>query len=542
MVLPSDSTASPEAWKVAEHWISNCVQNHSVCSRPQANFRYPSRLLNCPLDAGIVRLVDSRVLHPSGGYLTLSHRWGSANFLKLQRGNIKRLQEGFLIHELPQAFQDAVSICKRLGISYIWIDSLCIIQDDADDWARESALMGQVYSHGFLNLSAIGAKDSSYSFFAHRHATSVQPPMMKALRDWTEPASGLRDYVVYDSQMLHKELEGSELNLRAWVLQERLLARRVLHFGAKRLFWECHCELAAEQWPSAILQTMSASIRAKSLDLNTFAEARQRRTGNDAFRVGGVARSLWNNVVESYSKCQLTKPLDKLVAISGIAKHVATLLDDEYVVGMWRGHLAHELLWYRDEATQDSSRLASKPSIYRAPSWSWPSVDGAICTAGYNGDLLFKVLDHRLEFASEDVTGQLTGGSLTLFGHLKKATVMLHSDEEPPHMRLCDLEPSEDTEGSCIWEWPLPLHLDEIGEIVDLKDREDLYCMLGRAYDDPYAEEGTTWKSIELLLLSLVDGESSTYERLGVMISYEDELVQMVAKRNDHPLSTITLI
>lgn len=124
------------------------------------------------------------------------------------RENVHDLCHGIEENNLPRTFKDAVQITRRLGVRYLWLDSLCIVQDDPHDWARESAVMGEVYRNGLFNISATGARDST-------QGTS---------------------WGVIRAEFWNDNVERAALNRQGWVLQERILSRRVLHFSKEQVF------------------------------------------------------------------------------------------------------------------------------------------------------------------------------------------------------------------------------------------------------------------------------------------------------------------
>lgn len=154
---PSLNTEHQSTWAHAERWIYECLNNHSACNTSFNNTWVPSRLLDLSgvKDAGKVKLLETTQTETNGKYMTLSHRWGGKSPLSLNRHTYEQLLAGVELHLLPQAFRDAVTICQRLQISYLWIDSLCIAQDDHQDWTKEAALMHKVYSRSFLNISSV---------------------------------------------------------------------------------------------------------------------------------------------------------------------------------------------------------------------------------------------------------------------------------------------------------------------------------------------------------------------------------------------------
>ncbi|KAF2807000.1 HET-domain-containing protein, partial [Mytilinidion resinicola] len=196
-------------------WIHECDRGHSHCKKPDSTFM-PTRLL----DVGIpsckqVRLVLST--DPGSArdnYVALSHCWGPSKPLITTSANISQFQAEIPSTTLPQTFDDAIKITRLLGIRYLWIDSLCIIQDVPDDWLRESATMFSVYSNADITISASRASSSVDGFL------SLDTEFASLKMRLTHPA----------------RKRSSSL---AWVIQERYLSRRILLFGSAQTFWEC---------------------------------------------------------------------------------------------------------------------------------------------------------------------------------------------------------------------------------------------------------------------------------------------------------------
>lgn len=185
------------------------------------------------------RLVESSSIKPSL-YVALSHCWGSLNDNEkfcTYKHNIAELRESINLENLPRTFHDAIIVARGLGIRYIWIDSLCIIQDDKKDWESESGRMEQVFSSAYCTIAASSAKSSLDGFLA-----DSRPRPYLRLR--TPSAGNL--YVCPTIDDFQRDVECGELNRRGWVLQERALSRRSIFYTSTQVYWECgagvHCE------------------------------------------------------------------------------------------------------------------------------------------------------------------------------------------------------------------------------------------------------------------------------------------------------------
>ncbi|KAH8587021.1 heterokaryon incompatibility protein-domain-containing protein [Bisporella sp. PMI_857] len=272
-------------------WLQSCAGGHESCRHSLSNHPLPTRLIdvgNLYEDPPPHLCLGSEV---SGDrrYMALSHRWGDNPALLLRTANLVPFFNTIPWDKIPKTFQHAMKVVRAAGLRYIWIDSLCIVQDSIQDWARESTTMHQVYKHSFCTISAIGASNDQGGCFFER----------------TSPLE--RDVVA--STALFNSLHESPLFSRGWVFQERVLSPRILHFGRKHIFWECDT-----------------------------------RTANP--------HRLWKRLAIQYSTMKFTKPEDRLAAIAGIAQEMVVKfpgLSSSYFAGMWIDLFFLQLLWYRKE-------------------------------------------------------------------------------------------------------------------------------------------------------------------------------------------------
>lgn len=246
------STGSLACANLASYWLSTCQTKHAEC-RATTHIQHPLPLR--VIDVGSfgessVRLIISNSSSKCAKYLTLSHCWGSANILKLTLENEGNLKKGFAIRGLPKTFRQAIHFTRALFIRYLWIDSLCIIQNSVDDWRQQSALMGDIYRYCYCNIAATRSGDSNGGMFATREPRSVKP--LKLALTIANNIDGDKHHGVYycwKDGVWRNLVENAPLNKRGWVLQERLLAPRVLHFS-DYIFWECKSVSACEITPT----------------------------------------------------------------------------------------------------------------------------------------------------------------------------------------------------------------------------------------------------------------------------------------------------
>ncbi len=167
----------------------------------------------------------------SSRYMTLSHCWGQLHIKRLETATLDQMCDGINLDELPRTFQDAIKFTRALDVRFLWIDSLCIIQDSVTDWAAEAGTMKDVYKHAFCNIAAPDGRSGCF--------VEKDPQLSKVRRVQPENDSTLYDLVA-DELWLHN-VDKAPLNTRAWVVQERYLSPRILHCSRQQLFWEC-CE------------------------------------------------------------------------------------------------------------------------------------------------------------------------------------------------------------------------------------------------------------------------------------------------------------
>jgi hypothetical protein len=395
---------------------------------------------------------------------------------------------------------------KKLGIRHIWIDSLCIIQDSPDDWQREAALMQHVYSNARFNISATGAEDSDAGLFFDRGRLAVVPFTFEIPDTTTRERKRRRGcwrpgrYRLVDPTLCTYNISYTPLNARGWVMQERLLARRIVHFCRAQIFFECHEWEACEMFPRGLPYTKTFRVnntrrpwygRFKSLTLEPRRQVQRRRWLGETRRTP-LRRAdpslgyllLWWEMVDTYSALALTKPEDKLIAFSGMAKLMQQrpeMSGDVYLAGLWRRHLPYHLLWARDPLRSPSDPV-TKAGIRIAPSWSWASVQVPVTLhfepfgAGDNDEILVEILEAEVYASGEDVTGSVSGGYIKLSGFLRNAGCVVSPGGGG---RLMTVSGGERL-GNYVW-------MDKTGVVVDgdLK-RESVYCLPDRMSTSRY--------------------------------------------------------
>ncbi|KAL6803195.1 heterokaryon incompatibility domain-containing protein [Trichoderma sp. SZMC 28013] len=339
--LPSDNC--PEAFAFIRSWMQTCSQEHDLCKGTLSKSfpneaedpQLPTRVLDVgPLNHESVSLLETN--GQRGEFCALSYCWGpeGTQTLITTRDNINNHLNGIQFTSLPKTFQDAVIITRELGIRYLWIDSLCIVQGDKDDWMKESAKMTGVYQNAYLVIAASGAANPKQGCFStkSRCPTTVQVPYYSA--EGQTAGSLNLSMRVHD----HESPLWGPLAQRGWVLQEWLLARRILHYMPGGMLWKCKMLESGERY---------------QYDMGLYSET-------------------WEEILWQYSDRKLTHKEDRLVALQGLAQARIEETHDKYSFGIFESRIPEQLLWMikEDNGAQTSQDLAD------VPHWSWASKGG----------------------------------------------------------------------------------------------------------------------------------------------------------------------
>jgi hypothetical protein len=392
----SGDTASAEALSWVQEQIATCSASHERC-KSHDNYFLPTRLIGVRAFSGSqdVQLIESKTLIRPSKYVALSHCWGKFLIQCLtKKGNLSKQLTRISWERLTQTFQDAVDFTRRLGIDYIWIDSMCIVQDDSIDWLREASMMFSVYNNAHVTLAGVHGHDGSVGLYSEEAVKQIVFSKPIAFQGQElqlharEPTAPFHDW-----RQLPPD---APLFTRVWCFQELIISSRVVFFTKQELLWECFGHASCECTPEAVESINNLKI------LHFAALADERYDGLRAeiidntqvtsFNVGSIpsaqARGLgkaqkqreyrvhqWHSVVEQYSELELTKDTDRLPAIGGIAEHYhkgGIRVGERYLAGLWSGSLLEDLLWW---AMVDGRRRLGAGV---APSWSWASVTDAV--------------------------------------------------------------------------------------------------------------------------------------------------------------------
>ncbi|KAH8706255.1 heterokaryon incompatibility protein-domain-containing protein [Ilyonectria robusta] len=386
--------------------LETCQKSHHLCQQNDGIF--PTRLLDVGTrDDKLVRLVES-TSDSSMDYIALSYCWGNSVSIKTTSTTLGKMKSGVEMAELPQTYIDAVSLTRELGIRYLWIDALCIIQDCFQDWEKESTIMGGIYSKALLTIAATSSSSVGEPFL-QRDTTgdsSTGDSHPSIFSDWInvgEDSSLIKARLISTSGVHWRWYEDKDptstdepLSRRGWTLQERLLSTRLLSISKTEIQWICQ--------ESVTCECQSNLNYRRDFGLTP---VRQITLAQDAY-------DFWHKVVESYTARDLTKPKDKLPAISAIAAAVQQKIGSDYAAGLWTDNIHLDLLW-----RSRGPRERRPQTEFIAPSFSWASIDGEVDYYCFrNGKKPYhkisSVVSVETSANPEAPLGRVRGGSLTI--------------------------------------------------------------------------------------------------------------------------------
>ncbi|KPI42508.1 uncharacterized protein AB675_9587 [Cyphellophora attinorum] len=361
-VWRSFPTTIDEKYRRMRIWFDACRLEHADCV-PRSQ-RLPTRLLQIENSADPqLRLVDTaRMPEQDVVYAALSYCWGSNGvLLRTTRENELQHRSQIPYRDLPRTFQDAVQIAQTLDIGYLWIDSLCILQDDPAEWKREATRMDQVYLGATLTIAASDGHSASSGFFASHKAPSgneapgrvhlaitgddqSEPPLFVQVHDRGLPSRGRPDKAL------------PLLRTRGWTLLESTLSQRVVHCYRSELYWRCNqgCQNESGLTVSA---TWNEPWNVPALDV-------ENQPMHDV-------DTLWGKLIDDYSERNFTYPKDRLIAFAGLVNRFRAATGDSPCIGMWKGNIHQDLGWARC-GSLDGTSLVNECTD-RLPSWTWLS-------------------------------------------------------------------------------------------------------------------------------------------------------------------------
>ncbi|KAF2123183.1 heterokaryon incompatibility protein-domain-containing protein, partial [Lophiotrema nucula] len=340
---------------MARSRLAECLSSHHHEPAKDPYFT-PSRLLQVASsgDKVTIRLIEPQQPQP---YLVLSYCWGGDQEQKLMTKNLELKKRNIIYDDLPRTITDAIKVTTKLGYEYIWIDSMCIVQDDDDDKMREIPMMSQIYSQADMTLAIACAATVTEGFLHHRRDTTVYG---ESYRLRFQCPDGQIGTVTAFNDPNNRVMKSCPLSERGWTLQERLLSTRMLEFSIKQARFICP----------------NSEGRADCVDGWNILPTELYADDNIPVMISGHTfqlQDMWRAIVENFTtKRQLSVLADRPFAIMGIAKGIGNTVEDAYIAGHWLSTLPLDLLW---QGSHPPIILASRQ---RQPTWAWTSIDARI--------------------------------------------------------------------------------------------------------------------------------------------------------------------
>ncbi|KAJ8112944.1 hypothetical protein OPT61_g4808 [Boeremia exigua] len=368
-----------------------CVVEHANCEDETSLL--PKRVLD-------ISQSRCRLLEPPDGtqdsYAALSYSWGTEGFAMTTTQNYEELKSGIDRAQLPVVFRDAAALAASLGIRYLWIDTLCIIQDSTIDWEEQAARMGEIFEDATITIAAASSLNPNHTLFSARAPENQEIELFSTKQDVVFKARRriTKGFHVKTGQTLDLD----SLDTRAWGFQEKILAPRTLAFTGTELQWKCRtlqtCECHVKTYPSKPLFHISHGTPRKE-------------------RLWRNAR-IWSRYIEEYSSRKMTVVTDKLPGLGGLASKFAAKTGYTYIAGLWRETSLYDLVWQQDFAPSQT------PAAWLAPSFSWVAACGAVnfffARHGYPGSRIphASLVDFCYRTTGRDAYSRAVEGSLTV--------------------------------------------------------------------------------------------------------------------------------
>jgi hypothetical protein len=362
----------------AKQWLSSCMSDHTACSG------YTRLQTSKPLERSSAQLQEKtafrliEVTHSNGDiqsirlatmpevsedikYLTLSHCWGGADIIKLTQSSLPQFVVDIPLMQLPKNFSDAISVAAHIGFKYIWIDSLCIVQDSPEDWRTQARQMGRIYWYSQCTIAALKSTNPHSGLFCTRPMLSMNDCLITK-----DGGSAAHNQPVFAKA---NRFFPKPLHTRGWVVQERFLSRRTLNFGVDMVTWNCVTARATEEWPQFDRRVELDPPRQLFEILN------ESDSSDRIHEEHWLGR--WWDLVTDYTGKSLTFESDRFPAIEGLARIVQESKGISMVHGLWQPYLVNELLWSCDMEWNTPAAAKSEQQL-QSPTWTWISTDRTV--------------------------------------------------------------------------------------------------------------------------------------------------------------------
>ncbi|KAK0645594.1 heterokaryon incompatibility protein-domain-containing protein [Cercophora newfieldiana] len=437
-----------DIWEKIRRRISRCDSLHQCYDGMLRQTALPTRVVDISGGRANIHLREGRGLH--GRYICLSHCWGSKLPLQTKSDNIQEHQRSMPWDAFPIVYKEVISISQHLGVDFVWIDSLCIIQDSEADWVNESQQMCEVYANAYLTVAATESPDCSVSMmdgYLSEARTEEKIVRFNMAQDGTtQEATLMLVKEVYRGPHWHSSeaRERPPLVSRAWAFQEEILSPRLICLTRADLVWQCKRGTLCDCGASEIAPEQVVESFHHRMDVDSSGHADRKQIA-----------ALWREVASGYSRRKLTRDTDKLPALSGLAQMFARRRPEAtYLAGIWNdvdpASLLLDLMWYRISINGIHwDQLLSRSQDWVAPTFSWASIREAISfpTISDPWDLrtyedtglhraYVEISEAHCELSTSDSMGQVRSGFLKVKGRALRGFVTVTLDGDTRRLRL----------------------------------------------------------------------------------------------------------
>jgi hypothetical protein len=438
---------SQSSLALAAGWLTNCVDNHAACSTPMSGCReLPSRVLNVGDGTRNPFLVEPAADGGLEKWVALSYCWGGEPSMKLTGDTVGILKQGVPLNRFDPTIRDAILVTRALGITYLWIDALCILQDhNSKDWNEQSSKMGEIYGGSTITIVAVDSSSVAQGFLNERELHYIALEWLPYQRSPGESycSADARRLYLSPSWNPQRDRVAGPWTTRGWTMQEGLLPNRLLFYTSYQMIWKCCTVLKYER--GATFEPSEEVVRGLidngdgtiwSFDTFTkfkllpwYLQMLPEQSISEKYR-------LWYELVEDYSPRHFKHARDRLIAISGLAKFFGDLIgNDEYFAGLWKGDMVRGLLWHVPGAKLIPAKSTENSSTggNMVPSWSWTSVGVNVVINDHADQSGFRALSvvENVEVDLVDPSnpfGTVSGGSVTITGPLVRLSRLYNKE------------------------------------------------------------------------------------------------------------------
>lgn len=434
-------SASEASLKVAKAWHQECLATHQKCINMLSQERpLPTRVIDIGDPRRNPRLIVTD--GQPGSWAALSYCWGGHSTFILNKETSESLFSGQTpFDRFPRTLRDAITITRALGLRFLWIDALSIMQDSEEDWAAEAERMKDVYGGATITIAATNSTSTDYGIFKNR---LVSPEACRVKWRSSDPMVSYNVFLRSSSEFWDTTMKKEPLNTRGWALQESILAPRTLSYGTQQMVWECLERKVGESRRPVLpgerhrdkhfVQTIMANrfsawlkirqtftrLSLKTMPVGWTVVPKDWEYSHDAMY------SRWFAIVKDYTGRDLTRQSDVLPALSGLASTFQNLLRDQYCAGLWRNDIIRGMCWNRYGVPRrdfGAIKAGQKERDDYLPSWSWASL--------VSGRVINTLEEEQTwPFTTVEETAQtlhvrITSKNKDLFGQLAHAEIII---------------------------------------------------------------------------------------------------------------------